>query len=99
MKKNVDIPILDLDGDAIREMHKGRERQCTVRTYAVNALALGNGHESTGEDKITRYRLAMRLHEGGECELSAEECALIKSAVGALYPPLIVGQIHQWADE
>lgn len=98
MTKNLDTPVLDMEGEPLRESHKGAIRETTVKNYITNALAMANGEQVSGEEKVTRYKLAMRLIEGGEQELSPEELSLIKRVVN-MYPPLILGQVYAWADK
>jgi hypothetical protein len=99
MKKNLDTPVLDLDGMQMIERVRDQNRVATVRHYIINALAFGNGQPLTGEEKIGRYKLAMRLHECTEYDFVSEELSLIKRAVEPVYPALIVGRVFDWADE
>jgi len=98
MTKNLDIPVHDLDGEQAIDRVRGVDRPATVKHFIVNALALVNGEQVSGEEKMRRYKLAMRLNEGGEQDLTPEDLSLIKSVIGVMYAPLIVGQIYDWAD-
>src|SRR5262245_14105775 len=99
MLKNVDAPIYDLEGEPMQERIGNGTREARVRNFVVNALGMGNGEQLTGEEKIMRYRLGIRLADGGEQELSPEDLSTLKRAVATVYPPLIVGRIYDWADE
>ena len=98
MIKDLDTPVLDLDGEQVIDRVKGVDRPATVKNFIVNALALVNSEQVTGEEKMKRYKLAMRLNEGGEQEFTPEDLVLIKSVVATMYSPLIVGQVYDWAD-
>jgi hypothetical protein len=98
MTKNLDISVYDLDGEPVVDRIKGMDRPATIKHFVVNALALVNGEQVSGEEKMKRYKLAMRLNEGGKQEFTPEELALIKSVIGVMYSPLIVGQVYEWAD-
>lgn len=89
---------MDMDDRPLIERVNGEDREATVRGFVVNALALASGEQMSGEEKMHRYELAMRLRKGGIQEISSEEVALIKKVVGTLYAPLIVGQVFQWAE-
>jgi|SRR5215467_9958267 len=98
MLKDLDTPVIDLDGEQVIDRVKGENRPATIKNFVVNALALVNGENISGEAKMLRYKLAMRLNDGGKQEFTSEELVLIKSVVGVMYSPLIVGQIYEWAD-
>jgi hypothetical protein len=98
MTKDLDIPVHDLDGEQVVDRIRGEDRPATIKNFVVNALALVNGEQVTGEEKMRRYKLAMRINEGGKQEFTPEELALIKSVIGVMYSPLIVGQVYEWAD-
>jgi hypothetical protein len=98
MIKDLDIPVCDLDGEQVVDRIKGVDRPATIRNVVVNALALVNGEQVTGEEKMKRYKLAIRLNDGGKQDFTPEELSLIKSVIGVMYSPLIVGQVYDWAD-
>ena len=49
-------------------------------------------------DKIKRFSLAVKVHAGGVVSLSAEEIALLKSAIAEGYSPLVVGRANEILD-
>jgi hypothetical protein len=49
----------------------------------------------SGEEKTKRFLLALKVHQGRDAGLTADETALIKKLVAKLYGPLIVGRV--WA--
>lgn len=68
--------------------------------YPVKAcfIALCNDvpqNPQTGEQKYKRYKLAQRFEkEVVNEDFTSEEIADVKSAIGNIYPPLIVGQLY-----
>jgi hypothetical protein len=98
MTKDLDIPVLDLEGEQVIDRVKGVDRPATIKNFIVNALALVNGEQIPGDEKMQRYKLAKRLNDGGQQEFTAEEISVIKNVVGVMYSPLIVGQVYEWAD-
>ena len=92
MTRDLDTPILTLDGQPIAE----GDRPLTVGDCAVNALLMSS--EGDGAAKLACFRMAERLRSGGEVDLSAEDLAAIKAAVGGQVPAVIVGPVFEWAD-
>ncbi len=71
----------------------------TMRMACVNVLVLTRldrstkPKELTGQEKVDRYELAMRIHKStGLVDLSVEDIVLLKDLVGSTYPPITVGQ-------
>ncbi len=95
MKINFDAVLCDLAGEPM----KGEVEDATIqlKTISINALLASYQDEQTlsGEDKLSRYKLAQKIHVGGEQELSAEEASLLKRLIGKGYSPLIVGQTYE----
>jgi hypothetical protein len=66
----------------------------TLKDVMVNSL-LGEyeGEKLTGEDKLKRYKLAMKVQDAkAEAELTTTEIAEIKELIGKSWSPLISGQ-------
>lgn len=96
MLRNVDTPIINLDGSAALD-DKGQP--ILVRHAAVNALLSENPQKPTpGVEKAKRYQLALRFQGGGTQEFTPEELSLVKEWAGDAYGPLVVGQVYTWAD-
>lgn len=61
----------------------------------VQALTATNPNEqASGQEKFDRYKLALRVTDGDDCEFSVEELALIKKCVGVAYGPGVVGPVY-----
>lgn len=91
---NIDFskPLLDLDQKEIPGGNLG--------SVCVNALLTpAQGDERmSGEEKLKRYKLGMKISGNDSADLSAEELSLIKACVGKLYAPLIVGRVYDAID-
>ena len=87
MKLVVTQQLTDLDGNPLPQETK-------MRTIFVNALLADYKDEQnvSGEQKLERYELALRINAYDEVELKVEEAALLKKLVAKAYTPLVVGQ-------
>ena len=66
----------------------------TLKDVIVNSL-LGEfeGEKLTGEQKLERYKLAMKIQDGkSEIDLNSKDVVLIKDLIGKAWSPLISGQ-------
>lgn len=96
MKIDLSTVICDLDGKPIKAADA---KDFTVGMCACNALLTPDAKDETsGEDKVKRFRLAERVYEGGEQDLSVEDIALLKQLIGKIYPPLTVGRAFEVLD-
>lgn len=93
--KNLDIQLKAFDGEVIKDADK----PLTMKTVIVSALLAPEADKKPdGAESAKRYKLALRLYDGGEQDLKPEELTLIKMLVGQSYAPMVVGQIYEWAD-
>lgn len=67
----------------------------TLKRAMVNALQAIFEDERglDGEKKLERWKLAMKIHLGGEVDLTTDEIVLVKRLVGKLYGPSVVGPV------
>lgn len=72
-------------------------RYPTLGAIAVGALLAPFQDEANlpGEEKLSRYKLAERVSQGGVQEVSAEEVALIKKLVAKGHVIAIVGPAYE----
>jgi hypothetical protein len=94
MQLDVTKAITQYDGTPMMDVDaKGEPVQATVRLILVNAVASPvEGDKPI--DKFTKDELARRIYNAEkEVELTAEDVVLIKDRVGALFAPVVVGQI------
>ncbi len=78
----------------IEEKKPQEFEEMTLKDAIVNAL-LGEfeGEKLTGENKLERYRLAMKIQEAKiEVDLVTDDVVLIKKLIGKSWSPLISGQ-------
>lgn len=88
----IDAKMRNMDGSVIPDT-KGNE--ATLKGVVVEALLaqFEDERQLSGEDKLKRYQLAMKVNESeGVCEMTAEEIALVKKLIGKAYGPLVSGQ-------
>lgn len=93
MQRNFDTILKDFDGNPI--VDGGRE--LTLKLVSVNSLMVPYPDETTltGDEKMSRYLLAQRIHPGGVIELRVEEVAKLKTLIGKAYGPIVVGPAFQ----
>lgn len=91
MKINFDQVFRDFDKNEV--VIEGTK--LTFGKVVANSLATpleedrGNGHEKT----LERWKLAMRLYDGGEQEISATEASEIQKRVSKTHPLMLAGQV------
>ena len=91
MKVNVTKVIKDFNGNAIKD----GEADVIARPLLVNALTLlgQDDKELSGDDRFKRYKLAIKITDNDEVDLTSEEVSHIKGIVGKMFQPLIVGRL------
>jgi len=106
MKINVTQQLTELDGTPMVTGKQicqmcgqvvSKKEPMTVRLAATRALtAIFRDEQSLpGDQKITRFHLALKLTDEDEPDLQAEDIVTIKKLVGKMYGPVIVGRM--WA--
>lgn len=77
------------------------DKPITLGIICVNALrGTFKGEEDlSGVEKEKRYRLARKIYDQGEVEVSAEEITLLKTLIGKGYPVDIVGPAYELLEE
>jgi hypothetical protein len=73
-----------------------------INLFAVccNALlATLPNEQPDGMTKIQRFAIALKIKNGGEVEVTAEEISIIKDLVGKTYSTLIVGQVYNMLEQ
>ena len=107
-KINVTQTLKNLDGSELQDVQQTcptcgqttEARTWTLRLVLQTALmTIMRGENTDGAEKVTRYALAMRVHQSDEVELNVEERAKLKDLVGKIYGPLIVGQVWEMLEE
>jgi len=91
MKVNLSTLVTDPRGVPVKD---GNE-DLTVGNVCASALLTPDGKDQEANEKVKRFKLAMRVVEGGEQDLSMEEIVLLKTLIGKHYAPLIVGRTYE----
>lgn len=91
MKVQLGKELVDLEGKVI---NAADGNPAIVGKICIEALLATYADEAqlTGEEKIKRWELAVKIKGQDFIELAAEEIALIKQLVGKAYNPMVVGQ-------
>jgi len=94
MLVKVNVPILTMDGQAMKDNVDGKAVNATVKTAIVNAV-LAPVQKESGIEKVAKYELAKKIYSSDEVDLDEKEIATIKTAVGEQFAPIVVGQIYE----
>lgn len=103
MKINVKEVLMDLGGKPLKA---GPEQtDFMLRDACVTALTTAMpGEQMSGPESFKRYKLALvvsgdGVDGDGVVNLSSEDVSLIKTLVGKLYAPLVVGRVYDALDK
>lgn len=91
MQFDVTLEILGLDGKTQEQDGK----PITLRSACCHVLLVGFNDELnlSGEDKLRRWKLALRIHGESPVELTAKEVTEIMGLVAKAYNPGVVGPV------
>ena len=94
MKIDFSAILLNLqDEPLLQPVSKEGEKPLPATLAWVTSEALLRAtEEKDGQKKYQLYSLAMRVGNGGEVEVKAEDIALIKQKIGEQFAPLVVGR-------
>lgn len=96
MKVNFSAVLKDIKGEVINRPTQVADAEPTPITLgycAAEALLQPDQDDSGTAKKIELYKLAMRVFEGGEQEITPAEATLLQTKIAKGYPsPLISGQ-------
>jgi len=97
MKISLQNPILSFQGENLPERVLGINSNNPLNLGTVLITALGANYTDEknlpGREKVERYRLAVKLVNNTEVELTSEEITLCKKLVSKLTGSLIYGQV------
>jgi hypothetical protein len=91
---NLTTSLTDIDGNEFQD-------KSTVKTAILGSLMnpLPGDETMVADKKVALFKLALKVNDtAADCQLTAEEVAMIKERVGKGYPPLIVGRVFQLLD-
>ena len=84
-----------------KKMLAEKDVELTMRVVLINALMVETekDKDATGVQKILRYKIATKISESnGSVELTVSEAKECLDRVDRVYPPLIVGPVHELLD-
>lgn len=97
--------LLDMDGKPITEPEAGPDGQphiveATLGRVVCTALtaAFADEQNLSGEDKVKRFALGMKVRGNAAATLTSDEITLLKKLVGKGFSPLIVGRCWELLD-
>lgn len=92
MIRNFDTEFSTFDGEIIQT----GGLPLTLKRASIDALMMPFEDEKnmSGEEKLLRYQLAVRINAGGNVDLKAEEVSLLKRVIGKAYTPIVVGPAY-----
>lgn len=110
MKVNINYKFKQINGQPLSDgsfEDGGKPKALTLQSIMVQSLLAHNEREEKidANDKYKRYSLAMKINaiEAGEndhmMEMTAEDVTLLKSLIGKLWSPLVVGQAFEVLEE
>jgi hypothetical protein len=93
MKVDFGKKLITLDGSIVRKSPNSDD-PATLREISIESLMTMADDEKnlSGDDKVKRYYLALKIKDAQEIDITVEEAALLKKLIGRAYGPLIVGQ-------
>jgi len=94
MLVKVNVPLMTMDGQVMKDNVDGQAVDATVKMAIVNAV-LSPVERELGVDKVKKYELAKKIYASDEVDLNEDEIKLIKDRVGVVFAPVIVGQIYE----
>jgi hypothetical protein len=98
MKIDLDALILDLHG---KPLPNGGDASMTLgETIATAMIAIAPDDQSlSGDEKMRMFRLAQLAVKGGAQDIKTEDLAMLKTRVGKMYGPLIVGRVYDLIED
>lgn len=93
MKRDFSAVLKDLEGKAL----VSNDAPFTLKDACVTALMAGYDDERhlSGEQKFARYQLASKISgPAALAEVTAEDIGLLKTLIGKLYSPVVVGPAY-----
>lgn len=88
-------PLTELRGKGPEDTKKV---ELTLGVICSRALFTPKQGPEPGDKKAERGKLAFRIYDAGEIELTSEEIVLIKQCVGEFLGPIVVTQVYDILD-
>lgn len=104
MKIDFNTELTDLDGKPIRESGADDAGNATLGFIAIQAClgSMKGDEEMSGEEKLKLYQIASKIADGRKkktaVDMPIEDVTEIKSRVGRMFTPAIVGPVYGLLD-
>lgn len=105
MKIDFTVVLKDQDNKPLKDVltmqaNGNVDTELTLGRAAVHALMYQGQDEPNlgGEEKFSRGLLAFKIRDDSDCELKAEDIALIKKLIGKLFSPIVVYRAYPILD-
>lgn len=98
MEIDFDTVVKSLDGVplTLKDSATGEEKEIDLKIVTTEALLNPKTSiDVTAIEKMVRFVLAQKVHEGGMIILTSEEIVLIKKLISVRWTTLIVGQTYK----
>lgn len=95
---------MKIDFEAVLKTVTGEEikneegKSVTLKIIAINSLLGPTKEDLDGNEKMKRYKLAYKIENQQEIDLSVDELKLLKDLIGKHPSPLVVGQCWEMLD-
>lgn len=90
MKVDLSQVLKNFDNKTV--FHEGKDLDLKTVVVASLSQPLDDDKGMTADKAIARWKLAMRLYEGGEQEITPEEATEIRNRIPKCYAVMIAGQ-------
>lgn len=88
MKINLNAVLSDVDGSTLKE----KDKVVTLKDVCIAAVLTPNQKDEQ-RTKMEKWDIYKKLRDAKEeCDLQVEEITVVKTSIGDIYPPLIMGQ-------
>lgn len=90
MKLDVSKVLLSVTGQPLKI---NDHTEATLKWAAIEALmAQGQGESLTAQEKVSRFKLAQKIHTSdGKCDFAVEEVSKMKEVIGKNCPTNVTG--------
>lgn len=90
------MPMRSLDGEI--HLKDNEEKEMTLGSCLIAACLAGDQQDVGATEKYRRWKLAEKIQLCHPCEISIEDVAYLKTLVGKVFSPLVMGQIWDILD-
>jgi len=98
MKINFNVGVVTIRNQPVTLGDKGATLG-DLCVAALNFLTPEMSQRMNPEDSLRRYRLAKKIENGGEVELTASEVTFIQECAGKMYLPFVYGSLVELLEQ